>query len=56
MLSIDLAPIYLPFMANASHEHIYGRIVKQIDAASDREWMNVAQQYGATNCRPPSWS
>ncbi|MFG1372077.1 hypothetical protein V5F32_07875 [Xanthobacter oligotrophicus] len=46
---IDLVLIDPPFVANVSHEHLYGRIVKQIDAVSDRERMNVVQQYGATN-------
>lgn len=46
---IDLVLIDPPFVANVPHEYLYGRIVKQIDAVSDKERMNVVQQYGATS-------
>lgn len=47
--NVDLVLIDPPFVAGVDHEHLYGRIVKQIDAVSDKERMNVVQQYGATN-------
>ncbi|MCL8380614.1 SGNH/GDSL hydrolase family protein [Xanthobacter aminoxidans] len=47
--NIDLVLIDPPFVPGVDHEHLYGRIVKQIDAVSDRERMNVVQQYGATS-------
>lgn len=45
---IDLVLIDPPFVPNVPHEKLYGRIVKQIDAISDQEKMNVVQQYAAT--------
>lgn len=47
--NIDLVLIDPPFVPGVDHEHLYGRIVKQIDAVSDKERMNVVQQYGATS-------
>lgn len=46
---IDLVLVDPPFVPGVGHEHLYGRIVSQIDALSDRERMNVVQQYGATS-------
>lgn len=46
---IDLVLVDPPFVPGVGHEHLYGRIVNQIDALSDRERMNVVQQYGATS-------
>lgn len=46
---IDLVLIDPPFVPNVPHERLYGRIVAQIDVVSDREKMNVIQQYGATS-------
>lgn len=46
---IDLVLIDPPFVPNVGHEQLYGRIVKQIDAISDQEKMNVVQQYAATS-------
>lgn len=46
---IDLVLIDPPFVPNVPHEKLYGRIVKQIDAVSDQEKMNVVQQYAATS-------
>jgi hypothetical protein len=47
--NIDLVLIDPPFIAGVPHEHLYGRMVDQIDALSDRQGMNVVQQYQATN-------
>lgn len=47
--SIDLVLIDPPFVPGVDHEHLYGRIVKQIDAVSDKGRVNVVQQYGATS-------
>jgi len=46
---IDLVLIDPPYVPGVAHEQLYGRIVKQIDAISEREHMNVVQQYGATS-------
>lgn len=46
---IDLVLIDPPYVPGVAHERLYGRIVKQIDAISEREHMNVVQQYGATS-------
>lgn len=45
---IDLILVDPPFLPNVPHEARYGRIVQQIDKVSDRERLNVLQQYGAT--------
>ena len=46
---IDLILVDPPFVPNVPHEARYGRIVNQIDTVSDRERLNVVQQYGATS-------
>lgn len=46
--NIDLILVDPPFLPNVPHEARYGRIVQQIDSISDRERLNVLQQYGAT--------
>lgn len=46
---IDLVLIDPPFVAGTPHEHLYRRIVSEMDVLSDREHMNVVQQYGATS-------
>lgn len=46
---IDLILVDPPFLPNVSHERAYGRIVRQIDAVSDRERVNVLKQYAATS-------
>lgn len=45
---IDLILVDPPFLPNVRHERRYGRIVQQIDTLSDKERLNVLQQYGAT--------
>lgn len=45
---IDLVLVDPPFLPNVSHERAYGRIVRQIDQVSDKEGLNVVQQYAAT--------
>jgi len=47
--NIDLILIDPPFLPSVSHERAYGRIVRQIDAVSDRERVNVLKQYAATS-------
>ncbi len=45
---IDLVLIDPPFVPGTPHEQLYRRIVTKMDDLSDREHMNVVQQYGAT--------
>ncbi|WP_127088484.1 hypothetical protein [Aquabacter cavernae] len=45
---IDLILVDPPFLPNVRHEKRYGRIVQQMDSLSDKESLNVLQQYGAT--------
>ncbi|MGE4373849.1 MAG: hypothetical protein AB7E29_13310 [Xanthobacter sp.] len=46
---VDLVLVDPPFVPNVSHERLYRRISRWIDAISSRERMNVVNQYDVTH-------